>query len=127
MIFSKLIKSKRGIAIENAIVFMIVIFTLCALLTSLSLLGHYQTRIEKTSLLRDVEIEQIGEDYLASVRSGTNLSEEYENYVYEVSGDTLTVYADEDKTTTVLYVEASLENGEVNVRVWRYSLPEDTE
>jgi len=125
----QMLKSKRGMALENAILFMLIIFTLCALLTSLTLLGHYQVKIEKMTLQQDIEIEQIGEDYLASVKAKTPFEQTYENYAYEVSGNAFTVWrkTDENKKT-VLYVEAELTaDDELNVNVWRYSLPTQTE
>ena len=125
----QMLKSKRGMALENAILFMLIIFTLCALLTSLTLLGHYQVKIEKMTLQQDIEIEQIGEDYLASVKAQTSFEQTYTNYAYEVSGNALTVWrkTDENKKA-VLYVEAELTaDDELNVNVWRYSLPTQTE
>ena len=129
MKLKQMLKSKRGMALENAILFMLIIFTLCALLTSLTLLGHYQVKIEKMTLQQDIEIEQIGEDYLASVKAKTTFEQTYTNYAYEVSGNALTVWrkTDENKKT-VLYVEAELTaDDELNVNVWRYSLPTQTE
>ena len=125
----QMLKSKRGMALENAILFMLIIFTLCALLTSLTLLGHYQVKIEKMTLQQDIEIEQIGEDYLASVKAKTTFEQTYTNYAYEVGGNALTVWrkTDENKKA-VLYVEAELTaDEELNVNVWRYSLPTQTE
>ena len=125
----QMLKSKRGMALENAILFMLIIFTLCALLTRLTLLGHYQVKIEKMTLQQDIEIEQIGEDYLASVKAKTTFTDTYENYAYEVDGNALTVWrkTDENKNA-VLYVEAELTaDEELNVNVWRYSLPTQTE
>ena len=129
MKLKQILKSKRGMALENAILFMLIIFSLCALLTSLTLIGHYQVKIEKLTLLNDVEIEQIGEDYLASVKAKTTFTDTYENYAYEVNGNALTVWrkTDENKNA-VLYVEAELTaDEELNVNVWRYSLPTQTE
>ena len=108
---------------------MLIIFTLCALLISLTLLGHYQVKIEKMTLQQDIEIEQIGEDYLASVKSKISFEQTYANYAYEVSGNALTVWrkTDENKKA-VLYVEAELTaDEELNVNAWRYSLPIETE
>lgn len=129
MKLKQILKSKRGIAIENAILFMLIIFTLCALLISLTLLGHYQVKIEKMTLQQDIEIEQIGEDYLASVKAKISFEQTYANYAYEVSGNALTVWrkTDENKKA-VLYVEAELTaDEELNVNAWRYSLPIETE
>ena len=96
MKLKQILKSKRGIALENAILFMLIIFTLCALLISLTLLGHYQVKIEKMTLQQDIEIEQIGEDYLASVKAKTTFTDTYENYAYEVDGNALTVWRKTD-------------------------------
>lgn len=129
MKLNQILKRKRGIALENAILFMLIIFTLCALLTSLTLIGHYQVKFEKMTLQQDIEIEQIGEDYLASVKAKTTFTDTYENYAYEVDGNALTVWRkiDENKKA-VLYVEAELTaDEELNVNVWRYSLPTQTE
>lgn len=129
MKFKQLLRSKRGMALENAILFMVIIFSLCALLTSLALIGHYQVKIEKLTLLQDVKIEQIGEDYLASVKAKTTFTQDYENYAYDVSGNALTVWYKTDETkTAVLYVEAELTADEqLKVIKWRYSLPTKTE
>jgi hypothetical protein len=121
----QILKSKRGIALESAVLFMLIIFSLCALLTSLSLIGHYQLKIEKTVLLNDVEIDQIGEDYLASLKSGEEkFTESYENYEYKVDGNALTVWRKNDREgVEVLYVEAEVNGEQVDVLKWRYSTP----
>ena len=120
----QILKDKKGIALENAILFEIIIFSLCFLLTSLTLIGHYQVKIENLTLLNDVEIEQIGDDYLASVKAGEKLTKDYTNYAYEVSGNTLTVWHKNDESkSAVLYVEAELVDEQLNVSKWRYSLP----
>ncbi len=123
----QLLKSKRGMALENTIVFMLVIFSLCALLTSLTLIGHFQTRIDKLTLLNEVELEQIGEDYLASVkqRAHASFTTSNQNYDCAVVGNVLTVWHKNDENKqVVLYVEAALtDDGTVDVLVWRYSAP----
>ncbi len=129
MKLKQILKSKQGIALENAILFMLIIFLLCALLTSLTLIGHYQVKTDKLTLLNDVAIEQIGEDYLASVERGEAFSQTYENYAYRVDGNALTVWRNNDKSkSAVLYVEAELTaENRVKVSQWRYSLPIGTE
>ena len=125
MKIKQILKDKKGIALENAILFEIIIFSLCFLLTSMTLIGHYQVKIENLTLLNDVEIEQIGDDYLASVKAGEEkFAKDYTNYAYEVSGNTLTVWHKNDESkSAVLYVEAELVEGQLNVNKWRYSLP----
>ena len=114
MKLKQILKNKRGIAIENAILFMMIIFSLCALLTSLTLIGHLQVKIEKTTLLNTIEVEQIGEDYLASLQGGTEFSLE-ENYAYEIDGNALTVWSNSNKETVILYVEAEYKDGAIHV------------
>ena len=124
MKIKQILKDKKGLALENAILFEIIIFSLCFLLTSLTLIGHYQVKIENLTLLNNVEIEQIGDDYLASVKAGEALTKDYTNYAYEVSGNTLTVWHKNDESkSAVLYVEAELVDEQLNVSKWRYSLP----
>ncbi len=128
MKFGEILKSKRGMALENAILFMLIIFILCTLLISMALVGNYQVKKEKTVLLADVELEQIGEDYLASIRAGENFDENYNKYDYSVEGNALCVWRNADsKKTVVLFVEAELTDGELDVISWRYSLPAQTD
>lgn len=126
MKLKQILKNKCGIAIENAILFMMIIFSLCALLTSLTLIGHLQVKIEKTTLLNTIEVEQIGEDYLASLQSETEFSIE-KNYAYEINGNALTVWSNSNKETVILYVEAENIDGAIHVYRWCYTLPEDIE
>ena len=121
-------KNKRGIAIENAILFMILIFSLCALLTSLTLIGHLQVKLEKNTLLRQVELDQIGEDYLSCLQSGDSLVIDNEKYAHEIRGNALHVWLkNDDKQTVVLYVEAEYTDGLVHVYRWSPTLPPDIE
>ena len=89
----------------------------------------FQVKIEKMTLQQDIEIEQIGEDYLASVKAKKIFEQSYTDYVYEVSGNALVVWRKADeKKKAVLYVEAELTADEqLNVSAWRYSLPIATE
>lgn len=125
---NKLLKSKRGIALENAILFMLVIFSLCALLTSLTLIGHFQTNINKLTLENEIKLEQIGEDFLASPQS-FDYNADYGNYACrQVISDTsyaMAVYSKSDTEfkSALLYVEIAQEDGKI--LHWRYSLPEN--
>ena len=127
MRLKQVLKSKSGMALENAILFMLIIFSLCALLTSLTLIGHYQLKIEKTVLLHDVEIDQIGEDFIANLKTdnpSTPFEGVHENYAYAANENVLTVWhKDDESKSVVLYVKAEVAEGEVNVVKWRYSSP----
>ena len=124
---NKLLKSKRGIALENAILFMLVIFSLCALLTSLTLIGHFQTRINKLTLENEVDLEQIGEDFLANPAL-FDYDKDYENYTCIPVGSenyAMAVYSKSDTEfkSALLYIEVAKEGGEI--LHWCYSLPEN--
>lgn len=62
--FGRLIKSRGGFAMEMALVFLITLFSLCALITTVTLVGHRRADFENSTLLSKVELEQIGEDFL---------------------------------------------------------------
>lgn len=118
MKLKKVLKSKSGIALENAILLMLMTFMFCSLLIGLALVGHYQVRLENVSLLKDTQVDQIGEDFLAG-----ELDTAYENYAYSTSKNerALTVWQSNDKSKKVLlYVEVD-ENGQLER--WLYSSP----
>ena len=75
-----LLKSKKGIALESAIVFMIVIFMFCFLITSTAFVGSYRTRINKTKAAFYVEQEQIAEDFIAYMNA-PGASNDFDEYL----------------------------------------------
>lgn len=124
---NKLLKNKRGMALENAILFMLIIFSLCALLTSLTLIGHFQTNINKLTLENEIKLEQIGENFVASPAS-FDYDADYENYTCIPVGSenyAMAVYSKSDTEfkAAVLYVEVAKDSGKI--LHWRYSLPEN--
>lgn len=124
----KTLKSRRGASLALAVMFMVLVFTLGILLSSLMLIGHYGVKIENRQLLERVAVDQIGEDHLAALAAGEDLVEDYGKYDYTVEGNVLTVWRKGDETQTViLYVEAEVQDGTVKVLRWCYSLPEGEE
>ncbi|MBQ8449124.1 MAG: hypothetical protein IJX27_09385 [Clostridia bacterium] len=117
-----ILKSKRGIALENAILFLITTFTLCALLTTFTLIGRYQSNIENTVLKRKVAVEQIGEDFVAGKLKATDA---YDNYSYvkstEGNKEILKVFHESNTSKILLYVELSVNEGAVIVTKWQYN------
>lgn len=133
MIATKILKSKRGIAIENAILFLLVIFMLCALLASITIIANFQFKIDNMVLKNDVDLDQIGEDFIAYLASGetkfdTFLKDAYADetkkekynriyvngkYGWNIIGNTFTVKTGD----TVLLQMISEDNGTVS---WRY-------
>lgn len=68
--FSRL-KNKKGIALESAIIFMVSIFTFCFLLSSLTLLGHSQAKINNIYIENNLECDQLGEQFISYVNAVT--------------------------------------------------------
>ena len=97
-----LFKDKRGIALETAILFMVLVFSFCSLMSAVALTGHYQRRLDKSLVLTSVDIEQIGEDFVYAKRTGEEMPE-YEDYRYEIEGNSLFVY-NKKSDKLVLYV-----------------------
>lgn len=112
--FSKsLIKSRRGFAMESALVFLLTVFALCALVTTLTLVGHNQSEFENSTVVSKVELEQIGEDFLAWRRNTQDtFSGESENYAYKSEGNLLTVWSKSNTAMVLLRVRLELEEGE---------------
>ena len=67
----KTLRSKKGLALESAVVFMLVILALCTLLITLAVMGRYQLRSAQAEMFHDIEKEQICEDFLAYVSAVT--------------------------------------------------------
>ncbi len=132
MNLKKILKSRRGVALENALLFMLVIFSLCALLTSLTLIGHFQTRINKLTLENEVDLEQIGEDFLYHVENtpGEEFVLTNTNYVCNPSLPNENRYAlsvahVSNTQHVLLYIQVErTPEGTVNVLQWRYSFPQ---
>ncbi|MBQ3012941.1 MAG: hypothetical protein IJD74_05320 [Clostridia bacterium] len=122
----KILKSKKGIALENALLFMMVIFSLCFLVSSFALIGHYQGEIENIKIAQRAELDQIGENFIADARSAdassfTEQPTTLGNYTCKAENRVLTVWHKNDAEKNVmLYVEVD-DTG--NVMVWRYSSP----
>ena len=117
-----ILKSKKGVAIENALLFMMIIFGLCFLVSFVALIGHHQYRLDNTLIENRVELDQIGEDYLSD---GASLEKTYANYAYEAEENTLKVWrASDPQKTVVLYVEYVEIDGDRKPTVWRYSEPQ---
>ena len=123
-----LIKNKKGIALESAILFMVVIFSLSTLICLMSLTGHNQTIYDNKNFLNHVSVEQVGEDFLLYVQGGAQTPmPQYEKFNYEIDGNSITVY-DKASGNVRLYVEASLgADGRAVIETWRNIAPQNIE
>lgn len=142
MMFSRILHSKKGIAMESAILFLLITFSFCLLISLLVISGGYQLKLQEVHTDLYVAREQIGEDftaYLREVEAGTGpesfaafLTENgitYENYT---CAETKTQDSDITRFTlrvthgtgenTVLYITAERSaQGQITVLSW---LPE---
>ena len=124
----RILKDKRGIAIETALLFMLVIFSLCALITSVATIGRKQSQLESRVFTKEVEIDQIGEDFIAYLAAGeaSDFDAAGENYDFRVDKEenisalTLTKTG---STSVVLSIEAEKTGAGVKILRWRYSAP----
>ncbi len=142
-----LLKSKKGISLESAVLFMMIIFTFCTLVTSLVLRGHYQVKIDSLKANHYAQKEQIGEEFVAYLQSAGEedtpedfaayLAENsiyYENYSCEevkTQDDDIIRYeltvkrGSEESAASVLYIQAEkTEEGQVTVLMWLSAPPE---
>ena len=110
------LKSRRGVALASAMMFMVAMFSLCILLTSLASIGRFTVRLEQILIIRTIDVDQIGEDFVWAKKEGKTFDKNaYEGYTCYENGGTLKV---KSKNATVLYVALD-EDGEVTE--WRYS------
>ena len=88
MKLTKILKSKRGVAIETSVLFIIVIFSLCSMIAMLSLIQNTQTQIDKTLAQNENELEQITEHFLAHIKNnGVLTSDEFKAYVADFDSE----------------------------------------
>ncbi len=116
-------KNKRGIAMESAILFMLVMFFFAFLLTTVVSYSHLRVKQNERILESMLTIEQIGEDFVSlnSTDFQANFVEKYED-IYIA---TIEVTDEENKTlsltnkreNTVLYIK--IEDGKI-IR-WKYT------
>lgn len=129
---SRCIRDRRGVVIESALLFLLVIFMLCLLLLSQSLVGRNQTRIENNRMRARMEVEQLGELYIGSLRLGTEFVNDNEKFECtpetrslgenSMTEHSLTVRV-KATNQVVLYITAHEVDGEIIITGWRDSLP----
>lgn len=125
----KILKDRRGIALENALVFMITVFSLCFLLSSFALIGHHQFKIDEAMVDNKLELDQIGERFLiCKADPGEEFVPQNSEYKYDLSEHNVlkVKYNDNDDDDSndklLLYVKIEYDDvGQINVVEWRYS------
>ena len=122
----KLLKNKRGMAIESAIMFMLIVFMFGLLLTGIAMTSHLRVKVNDTLLSRELEIEQIGEYFVHSTeQTCTDYIDSFNGkYTYTIGttiegNQTLTL---KRKEAIVLYVETDTNK---KIKVWKYSIEDN--
>ena len=126
----KILKSKRGIAIESALLFMMVIISISILLTSVIMTAHTGVQISKKEVETRLKLEQLGDSFVLSDTTPESegldeLKSNLDTYVSEISAGITATLSDDGTTLTVknkdgktlLYIEKSGNQ----VITWRYS------
>lgn len=95
-IIKKLCRDRRGMAMEMAMMVMVVTFALGALMVTVALMQNNSTTGITKDFEQKLELEQIGENFCAYIASGRTTEFEYDasKYTATVSEDT-----GEDKST----------------------------
>lgn len=116
----KTAQSRRGIAIETAMLFLLVVVALSTLLVSVTLMQAGKVKRSNEKLERYLALEQFGEEF-CSRREYYTLPEEYaQEYRIEKSSTTLLVYPI-GETQPVLTVELTPNgDGTYTVTKWSY-------
>lgn len=124
----RFIRDRRGIAMESAILFMVVLFSFSLLLTTVVLTAHSTATANEKTVQRRIEIEEIGEHFLRDTTSSTLFEERVDLSPYTATVTDSEGNAAQDGTvltlknakgSTVLYVEKDAGG---RALVWKYSL-----
>ena len=83
----KICKDRRGVAMEMAMIVMVVVFALGALMVSVALMQSSRVRSIKNSFDERLVLEQLGEDFCKRVATG-NINAAELSGIYSVSIDT---------------------------------------
>ena len=83
----KICKDRRGVAMEMAMIVMVVVFALGALMVSVALMQSSRVRSIKNSFDERLVLEQLGEDFCKRVARG-NINAAELSGIYSVSIDT---------------------------------------
>ena len=102
--------NRRGMAIEMAMAMMIIVFSLCALMTTVVTVSRKQTNIATARFTQTAQVDALGEQFVK-----TGKKPESDIYKCEVKGNILTVSKD---GRTLLTVE--LNDDKKTVKSWQH-------
>ena len=118
----RLLRSKKGAAIEMAIFLMLIVFLFSTLITVFCLSAHTTYKRQQDRMTEAAQIDSFGEEFVKS-NDKTNYKTGNDAYTAKVSGDentlTLTIKdADSDRVRLIVTVETTSE-GTVKVKSWQ--------
>ena len=73
----RILKNKRGMAMESAILFMLITLMFGLLLTGVIMNTHLRVKVNNTLLSREITIEQIGENFVHDKQEFSSLSGDF--------------------------------------------------
>lgn len=114
----------KGISIESAILFMLVIFMFCSLITSYTVYRSYQVKIDKLQIESKIELDNIGEQFVL-LKSGKITQANLGNYRYLESMNngiiTCSIFNNNNYNKELLYIELKIDNkNNVQILKWCY-------
>lgn len=116
----RLLRSKKGAAIEMAIFLMLIVFLFSTLITVFCLSAHTTYKRQQDRMTEAAQIDSFGEEFVKS-NNKTNYKTDNDAYTAEVSdgGKTLTITdTDSGRVRLIVTVETTSE-GTVKVKSWR--------
>ena len=115
----KILKNKRGIAMESALLFMTVVTCLCMLLTTGMALLHTSVKTDVKQYQNRLALDQIGEYFVADEKNAMNALIAEKGYSAEINNENNTLTIVNANGKVILYV---VKDGK-QAKVWRYSAP----
>ncbi len=114
----KQLYDRRGIAIEMALLVMVITFSFSVMITATSLLHHDKKVKAEKELIRTVATEQIAQSFCATAGSGDfSWVSYYPDYDILIDGLNLTV-KEKDSETVLLRVVLQNVDGTYRISVW---------
>ena len=115
----RILKSRRGAAIESALFFMLVVFALSMLLVASVSAMSYRNLADERAFKADLKIEQIG--YYFALGEVEALEEAMEGYTDANENDNILHLQKNGKT--LLYIELYIEKDGNDILAWCYEAP----
>ena len=107
-------RNRRGIAIELALSMMVIVFGLCALMTTVVVYSRNQSRRANTRFETYAAVDALGEQFVNAQKKNETFSYTGTEFVCDTSSNTLTVSKDGKTLLTVVT------DGSGNVESWEH-------